>query len=870
MKALLRYITFALLSMIALHSHAQTMLTGTVRLQKTGQPLAGVMVKLKQKDNNRILKFAQTQADGSYKIQVSSPLKGYELQFSLMGYATETVSLSEGQTQYDKTMTEKPTELKEVIVKAPSIRQRGDTLTYNVASFADGNDKSLADVLKKMPGIEVSESGEIKHNGKTLNKFYIEGRDMLGGRYNLATTNIHQTDVASVEVLQNHQPVKALDDISFSESPAINIKLKEAAKSRLVGTVKAGGGFRPNVWEGETTLMRFSKKAQLLNTLKSNNIGTDVTKDNTVLIDDIGSGFLSHNYSLKNYIDATPDRLMEISENRVRRNQTHTVSMNNLWGVGKNTDLSTQLIYSRDRLVSASHSQTSYFLNDSIIATDDSQAAKTKQNKLSASIVLTTNSNKLYLSNTLSTDLQWNDTHINMKGTYPNVQTANQPAYKVHDKFELLRRNGRHTFTFNSYNAYLSSPHTLQVERPDGTQHQSVRSNAFFSNNTTSLGYYLKPFMVSMKLGLVALSRSMKSRLEGVPDSLGVMENSIGMTYLRAYVSPEAEFSSGGWEIKLALPVNYTPYFFKDRLSQTSDNHHRIMVSPNIYVQYQFSSKIKMSLSGSFAQNDLNEQNFYNGLILGDYRNLNTGFVNYDNEHRKSLSLSFYYKQPLNTLFANAYITRSWNENALTKSRRFAGDYILNSYLARKNHSNSWMAGARVSKGIDLLRGMASLSTDYMGINGALVQNAGLSHYQSYLWNITAKFNIHPFEWLGINYELTSTNEAMKLKDANVKSSSNSLSQRIVCNFNITKAWMLKLSGEHYSNQLSDDTRRKLFLADISTAYTFANGVELSLNVRNLFNQKTYSYTHYTDLMQMRQEYELRPRNIWASVFFHF
>ena len=71
--------------------------------------------------------------------------------------------------------TEQATKLKDVVVKAPSIRQRGDTISYNVASFADANDKSLADVLKKMPGIEVSDKGEIKYNGKAINKFYIEG-----------------------------------------------------------------------------------------------------------------------------------------------------------------------------------------------------------------------------------------------------------------------------------------------------------------------------------------------------------------------------------------------------------------------------------------------------------------------------------------------------------------------------------------------------------------------------------------------------------------------------------------------------------------------------------------------------------------------
>ena len=236
----------------------------------------------------------------------------------------------------------------------------------------------------------------------------------------------------------------------------------------------------------------------------------------------------------------------------------------------------------------------------------------------------------------------------------------------------------------------------------------------------------------------------------------------------------------------------------------------------------------------------------------------------------KSLSLSFDYKQPLNTLFANVYITRSWNESTLTTSRRFIDDYILNSFIARKTHSNSWMTGARISKGLNLLRGIISVSTDYMSFNGALVQNDNLSHYQSNLWSITTKVNIHPLKWLGMNYEITYSNESMTFKDIDIRSSSNNLSQRFSCNLNITKAWLLKLSGEHYSNQLSDNTHKQLLLTDVSTSYTFVHGVELSLNVRNLFNQKTYAYTSYTDLMQIRQEYELRPRNILASVFFHF
>jgi hypothetical protein len=54
-----------------------------------------------------------------------------------------------------------------------------------------------------MPGIEVSESGAIKFNGKAIKKFYVEDMDLLQGRYGLATNNINASDVATVQVLEH-------------------------------------------------------------------------------------------------------------------------------------------------------------------------------------------------------------------------------------------------------------------------------------------------------------------------------------------------------------------------------------------------------------------------------------------------------------------------------------------------------------------------------------------------------------------------------------------------------------------------------------------------------------------------------------------
>ena len=81
-------------------------------------------------------------------------------------------------------------ELKEIKIQADRILQKGsDTLVYNVAAFQSEQDAVLEDVLKKMPGIQVQESGRILYKGKPVD-FTIEGMDLLKGRYGIATKNI--------------------------------------------------------------------------------------------------------------------------------------------------------------------------------------------------------------------------------------------------------------------------------------------------------------------------------------------------------------------------------------------------------------------------------------------------------------------------------------------------------------------------------------------------------------------------------------------------------------------------------------------------------------------------------------------------------
>lgn len=168
-------------------------------------------------------------------------------------------------------------DLKEVVVAAKKIRQSGDTISYSAATYIGKNDKTLEDLLRKMPGIEVKADGQVTYNGQWIKEFYIEGLDMLGDNYGVATKNVDAQSISSVQVMENHEDVKLLRGTKRGNAPAMNIKLKQSAKGVWTSVVNGAVGSQPDMsWDASATLMNFSRNFQNVSVYKSNNIGVDL------------------------------------------------------------------------------------------------------------------------------------------------------------------------------------------------------------------------------------------------------------------------------------------------------------------------------------------------------------------------------------------------------------------------------------------------------------------------------------------------------------------------------------------------------------------------------------------------------------------
>ena len=415
-----RLVSLMIVCGVSMLLSAQSMtLSGKVVDGGSKEPLPNVIVMLKTEDGKAILRHTTTDEKGTFVLETSAMEKRM-FTFSLMGYESVHLPLQIAQKEYRISMKPKVIRIKEVVVKAPKIRAKGDTIVYNVSRFADSQDKTIADVLKKMPGIDVETNGRISYNGKAINKFYIEGLDMLEGRYGIATNSIPQQDVSTIEVMENHQPVRALEEIEFSEQAALNVKLKKDARARWLAVLHGGAGFSPALWKGDLSLMQFKGNGQQMYTYKGNNTGNDVTGQHRLLTVEEMLSRMSGEYSLPSYLDMQTSGAPNLDEDRTLFNQSHTFAGNQLFKLGKDYQLTTRMLYANDRRTSDYLSHTEHFLADSLIVTELKDETRTHTDALTAEATLQANTKSFFLKNTLGVDASWNSGNGWVSGTYPN------------------------------------------------------------------------------------------------------------------------------------------------------------------------------------------------------------------------------------------------------------------------------------------------------------------------------------------------------------------------------------------------------------------------------------------------------------------
>jgi hypothetical protein len=174
-------------------------------------------------------------ANNTYKVKVS--FIGFQSleETVVVGFenVTRVFTLKEGGMMLDGV---------EVVQEMP-VSISGDTIIYNADSFKTGTEQKLEDVLKKLPGVQVNEDGEIEVEGRRVSQLLVEGKKFFEGDTKLGSKNIPSNAVDKVQVIRNFNEVSQLKGLENNEEDiAINIKLKKGKEKFWFGDVTVGGG----------------------------------------------------------------------------------------------------------------------------------------------------------------------------------------------------------------------------------------------------------------------------------------------------------------------------------------------------------------------------------------------------------------------------------------------------------------------------------------------------------------------------------------------------------------------------------------------------------------------------------------------------
>ncbi|MBC8753256.1 carboxypeptidase regulatory-like domain-containing protein [Kordia sp. YSTF-M3] len=239
----MKNILFVLLCFIAQATTAQIKLEGVVK-DTLGKPLELANVIALNKATNTLESYGITNNEGRFRLSLKKNTT-YLLKVSYIGLATINDSLTTKEADITKNFAMKADNKLDAVqlTYEMPVTIKGDTIIYNADSFKNGSEKKLGDVLKKLPGVEVDDEGEITVEGKNVTKVMVEGKEFFDGDSKLATKNIPADAVDKVEVLKNSNEVGQLRGLgNDQDNVMINIKLKEGKKNFWFGEITAGLG----------------------------------------------------------------------------------------------------------------------------------------------------------------------------------------------------------------------------------------------------------------------------------------------------------------------------------------------------------------------------------------------------------------------------------------------------------------------------------------------------------------------------------------------------------------------------------------------------------------------------------------------------
>lgn len=253
-------------------------ISGQVVDRDTKDAIPQVTIQLLSAADSAFVAGALTGDDGLFRLNASENGR-YILRFTSVGYQREHRNITIKDTANvdlgTVVMGADAIMLKNTTVTAQAVRVTvvEDTTIYNAAAYRTPEGSVVEELVKKLPGAEVSDDGTVTINGKRVKKVKVDGKEFMTGDTKTAMKNLPTSIVDKVKTYDERSDLARITGIEDDEETTVlDFGLKEGMHRGTFGNVDLGLGTKKR-YSGRAMGSYMNRKSRIIGLGSANNVG---------------------------------------------------------------------------------------------------------------------------------------------------------------------------------------------------------------------------------------------------------------------------------------------------------------------------------------------------------------------------------------------------------------------------------------------------------------------------------------------------------------------------------------------------------------------------------------------------------------------
>lgn len=773
----------------------------------------------------------------------------HKVRIKKMGYHEKEIELSGNPKEVIQVALEEKGELlPEFVYTIPAIQRKNDTIVYNAGSFVTPKDTYLRDLLEKLPGVRINEIGKVYYQGEPIKRFYIEGKDLLGSQYSLATENLSVESVSKVEILEQYQDVKLLQGIVPESKSSMNIVLKESYKARYFGYIEGGIGYEPLLYESKANATKVSKSPLQYYILgvADNHRAESVDTPLSINVSELNSLAPQNGVRSSTGIGGKP-----IDAKYYIRNRCWQLSTNGLLSFSEEDQLRLNLTGGHDWLGQEEEETELYKeLNQSISERRINESGLTR---FCPTLAFELNSRNKYVSDKLVADMGWSERFNHIYGSKREL------TYRPRHNYWWLQNNLETTLPLKEDRSLLGRVYS-KILYGASSNHLGIEGldNPLFQNEWQAKHGF------ETHIGLpksMTLSISIDDHLFIRKYEVDRVENELVHNELELNPRWAIPFMQKRGRLTLGAALTHTTQRIAEQTACLWD------LSPNLNVRYKSREGWEYILSSSYRRYLPRASSYFSTTYRLSHRSQATDYLESYKVKQWNLMAQINYSNLFSYFFGSASLRYIDTRSPLVRDVSLSPDGFTSlTSLRYEGHSQGVTGEIKADKsftdqGVNIvLDGLYNFTSTPSSLNRTIAQG--------YFHNYWAQLSViyRGIDWLVVSWKSSYQQVRSQRGSNNPWHTSAQVGSDLSLQFALSPNLNLECSYEwrHFTKE-ENSSHPDFHLLSGSMDWKVSKRLRLSLQCNNLLNSDDYVTRIDSPISQQISLLKLRPRSIFAK-----